>query len=737
MLVGSLNGQAQTFTSNTGIQNWNSAGNWTPSGFPNAVGASTTFVNAGAATTVNLGAAITVGSINATQNSAFVRTIANGTNGSLTFDAVGSGEASIVFGGTSTTTNAFTLSSSTTLNDTLRFTNNNTSGAGAATATITGSLSGSGGFIKDGAGRFSFSTAAKTYTGATVVNQGRLRMTSSGQITGTSSITVNSGGSLYLDSGSGAWSLGSGVVTINGDGDNGGGTGTQGALRNQGSSTNTLSNAVALGSNATIHVDGSSTLQLNGGLTGSSTLTKSGGGTLQFTTTNSGLASNLLVQNGTILVNSASRIGSGSLTLAQTAGNNTVVTLNNSLQTVSSLSSSWVDTTGTQSQTITLNGTALTVDQATNGTFGNGAVSTLTSTIAGTGSLIKSGAASLTLTSANSYTGTTSVTAGTLNVQNTLATSGVTVSGGTLNLSGTGTLGAGTVTASGGTIDLGGKSITNTLGALTGGGAINNGTVTSTNGSYDVQNGSASAVLAGSNNLMKSTAGIVTLSGANTYSGETFVSAGTLDVTGSGSLASPTYTIDSGAILNSTGAINMSSGVSTVNGTLGGTGLLTVANGATLQGTGTIGNGTIVNGILNSGNSAGTLTFTSSLTLGGTSITNIEILDNVGGQFDVLSGNGSNTLTVGGVLALNNTGYAAMAGDSVTIFSNWSVITGTFSSITGTDLGGGLSWNTSNLYTTGLLTVTAVPEPTSMVLVGLVGVAGVAIRARRRLAKKA
>ena len=34
-------------------------------------------------------------------------------------------------------------------------------------------------------------------------------------------------------------------------------------------------------------------------------------------------------------------------------------------------------------------------------------------------------------------------------------------------------------------------------------------------------------------------------------------------------------------------------------------------------------------------------------------------------------------------------------------------------------------------------TITAVPEPTSMVLVGLVGVAGVAIRARRRIAKKA
>ena len=37
----------------------------------------------------------------------------------------------------------------------------------------------------------------------------------------------------------------------------------------------------------------------------------------------------------------------------------------------------------------------------------------------------------------------------------------------------------------------------------------------------------------------------------------------------------------------------------------------------------------------------------------------------------------------------------------------------------------------------GVSSITAVPEPTSVVLVGLIGVAGVVVRTRRRLAEKA
>ena len=60
---------------------------------------------------------------------------------------------------------------------------------------------------------------------------------------------------------------------------------------------------------------------------------------------------------------------------------------------IGNLSSTFTATTGSQTQVLTLNGTALTINQASNTTYGAGAVSTLTSTITGTGSIIKAGPA--------------------------------------------------------------------------------------------------------------------------------------------------------------------------------------------------------------------------------------------------------------------------------------------------------------------------------------------------------
>jgi autotransporter-associated beta strand protein len=450
--------EAQTFNFTTGTQSWNVNSNWTPSGFPNATGASATFNSPTGTQTVNLSAAITVGSISITNNGSNNLTLANGTGGSLTMDAAGAGPATISYSGTNSGTNNVTISASVILTDSLTYTTSNVAGTGVSTSTFTGTITGSGGFTKAGPGRLSMTTVAKAYTGATVVDQGRFRMTSAGQLTGTSSILVNSGGSLYLDSNSGTWSFGSSAasttVTINGDGDNGGGAGTQGALRNQGSGTNTFANPLALGSAATIHTDGSSILQLNGGLSGSATLTKSGGGTLQLTTANPSFSGGASVTNGTILVDAASNLGTGALEFAQSAGNNTSVTLNNATQSISSLSSIWTDTSGTRTQTLTLNGTALTVNQSGASTFGTGSVATLTSVIAGAGSVTKQGAGSLTLGSTNTYTGGTTVSAGTLlangavsGANSATGTGGVTVGGGAsaATLGGTGGV-SGTVT---------------------------------------------------------------------------------------------------------------------------------------------------------------------------------------------------------------------------------------------------------------------------------------------------
>jgi autotransporter-associated beta strand protein len=66
---------------------------------------------------------------------------------------------------------------------------------------------------------------------------------------------------------------------------------------------------------------------------------------------------------------------------------------------------------------------------------------------------------------------------------------------------------------------------TNTFGSLTGG-TLSNGTLSNNGGNYNLQNGTVSAVLAGTNGVNKTTAGTITLSGANTYTGTTTVTAG-------------------------------------------------------------------------------------------------------------------------------------------------------------------------------------------------------------------
>ena len=129
----------------------------------------------------------------------------------------------------------------------------------------------------------------------------------------------------------------------------------------------------------------------------------------------------------------------------------------------------------------------------------------------GGGGLTKTGAGILTLSGTSGYTGLTSVQAGTLayGVNNALSNGAVQVSGGTLDIATfTDTVGA----------------VTLVSGAINGSGGVLTGT------SYGVQAGSVSAILGGSAGLTKTTAGTVTLSGANIYAGNTTVTGGTLAI---------------------------------------------------------------------------------------------------------------------------------------------------------------------------------------------------------------
>lgn len=210
--------------------------------------------------------------------------------------------------------------------------------------------------------------------------------------------------------------------------------------------------------------------------------------------------------------------------------------------------------------------------------------------------------------------------------------------------------------------------------------------------------------------VSKEGSGKLTLTAINTGTATTTITAGTLALSGTGSIASNSIIV----------------GASTTFDVSGVTGGYSLASGKTISGTGLVTGAVTINGTIAPGNSPGDLSFGDNLTLAGT--LNLEVTDDAATMFDRLVGDGANTLALGGVLNLNNTGYAALLGDTVTVFSNWSSITGSFSSITGTDLGGGLSWDTSLLGSSGVLTV--VPESSTALLGGL----GALLMLRRRRA---
>ncbi|PRD40385.1 autotransporter protein, partial [Phyllobacterium phragmitis] len=186
------------------------------------------------------------------------------------------------------------------------------------------------------------------------------------------------------------------------------------------------------------------------------------------------------------------------------------------------------------------NNAALTFDQASAGTYAG--------VVFGTGSLTKSGAGALTLTGANTYTGGTTISAGTLignttslqgNIANNAALTFDQASAGTYAgvVSGTGSLtksGAGALTLTGANSYTGGTTIS--AGTLTGntvslqGDIANNVALTFDQGTA----GTYAGIISGNGTLTKSGAGALTLTGnSSAYAGTTDITAGLLAVNGS------------------------------------------------------------------------------------------------------------------------------------------------------------------------------------------------------------
>jgi len=145
------------------------------------------------------------------------------------------------------------------------------------------------------------------------------------------------------------------------------------------------------------------------------------------------------------------------------------------------------------------------------------------------GALEKIGSGTLTLDGSNTYTGSTTVSVGTLDVTGSLASSVIGVSdGATLKVDGSSlgdTTSAVTLTGTG-DMTLAGNE---TIGSLAGAGTVTNGGYTLTTGGNDTST-TFSGVASGTGGLTKAGSGTLTLDGSNTYTGSTTILAGILEI---------------------------------------------------------------------------------------------------------------------------------------------------------------------------------------------------------------
>jgi autotransporter-associated beta strand protein len=331
---------------------------------------------------------------------------------------------------------------------------------------------------------------------------------------------------------------------------------------------------------------------------------------------------------------------------------------------------------------------------------------------------VKSGAGTLTLSGANTYSGTTSVSAGTLRATTSAGALGT----GTLNVSGTGavelandtglnfarntTVSATTANFTSGVLTNGNTGVTHTLGTLSIGAqnlvlskganvgsgtagltfgattlsatgatfTANTGTqltlgaVSGNTNSFTV-NGSGNTTISGiiattTGTLAKSGTGTLTLSGANTYTGATTVSGGTLSVGSSSALLNSALTIGSnvagGTAVLALGSNNATVPSLTIGGATGGD----TASVSNITGTGTLTLGGNVT-FSSTGDPLGS-TISANLNLGSASRT-IQVNDSTTAPSDltisgVLSGNASVGFTKTGTGTLQLSGANTYTG---------------------------------------------------------------------------
>ena len=657
-----------------------------------------------------------------------------GTAGTVT---LGTG---ITAGGLTFNTNGYIITGSTL---TLAGTSTPVVNVSTGTTTISSDIAGTNGFEKTGGGTLILSGTNNTYSGTTTITagtlEGRLSATSGPSPFGTSTIHLHAGTTLNSRTigadGAQTYSFGNditlaGNATINFNRVGGVGSGKTHAYGNLSIGSNTLSiisgnvghafsfTGANLTGNATISNSNFATVNI-GAITetgGARNFTKAGDSLLRLLGTNS--------YTGTTTISGGTLEVQGSIASSSEIINNSALTFNSSsAQSYGNVISGSGNLTKTGSGTLTLSG---------DNTFAGNV------TVGGSGTLVLSGV--------NSYTGTTNIGGGSSSGPGTLSVNSVSDYGvasaigaalsGAINFnananntstfiytgatasmnrqfsigtSGDGTVrnaainndgsGALTLTASTFNVAIAGTTATRTL-ALGG---------TYTGSANEIQGIIQDNASGGRINLTKNGASTWRLSGANSYTGNTNVNAGTLLINGSTSTLSA----------------------------------VTVSTGATLGGNGVVGGAVTVNGNLNPGNSTGLLTL-GSLNLGSTAITTLEINGTDRGAmvngYDALGIASGGSLDLEGSLVFLFGNLSAFAADTeFDLFSFDTTSTGDLTSVTSTGFYAGTWQKAGDVWSltsagqtlnfseaTGNLVV--IPEPGTAILSAL----GVLALLRRR-----
>ncbi len=378
-----------------GDTNLTTAANWDDDSAPTFTGGTSTLTFGTGGSTATVDTAADLARIILDRDSAFE--IANG-SGSLTLQGedVGGVVVGITAGpATADTTVAYTISEQIALGQSQSWDVAN-NGAGTTSLSVSGVISGAAANLtKLGSGTLTLS-AANSFTGVMSIDGGTVSV-----------------GSWNLSATNGVWgnqtnnpaSPATTFIQMNGGRINYTGASASGNLRgvNLASGTNTIDVA----SGATLNLGGFNTFQSNGG-----NLVKEGAGTLQLGSP--GIANNVFTGKATINSGTLDWFGAGSMPFPASLVSD-FLTINNG----AAFALSYNDAATTVSANIG-------VRLSGNATIMSGTASNASHTIAGpiadgasAGSLIKTGAGMLTLTGSNSYTGSTTVSTGTLKLGST------------------------------------------------------------------------------------------------------------------------------------------------------------------------------------------------------------------------------------------------------------------------------------------------------------------------------